>query len=42
MKEYEIKYNEWINNPVIDDESKKELRGIEGNEKKLRIDFIKI
>ena len=31
MKEYEIKNNEWINNPVIDDESKMDLRGIEGN-----------
>ena len=23
MKEYEVKYNEWLNNPVIDEESKK-------------------
>ena len=41
MKEYEIKYNEWINNPVIDDESKKELRGIEGNEKEIEDRFYK-
>ena len=41
MKEYEIKYNEWINNPVIDDESKKELREIEGNEKEIEDRFYK-
>ena len=41
MKEYEIKYNEWINNPVIDDESKKELRGIEGNKKEIEDRFYK-
>ena len=32
MKEYEIKYNEWLNNPVIDEESKKELLEIKDNE----------
>ena len=41
MKEYEIKYNEWINNPVIDDESKKELRAIEGNEEEIEDRFYK-
>ena len=41
MKEYEIKYNEWINNPVIDDESKKELRGNEDNEKEIEDRFYK-
>ena len=32
MKEYEIKYNEWLNNPVIDEESKKELLAIKDDE----------
>ena len=41
MKEYEIKYNEWLNNPIIDEESKKELREIQGNEKEIEDRFYK-
>lgn len=32
MKEYEIKYQEWLENPVIDEESKKELLNIKDDE----------
>ena len=41
MEEYKIKYNEWLNNPVIDEESKKELRDLEGNEKEIEDRFYK-
>ena len=32
MKNYEERYNEWLNNPVIDEESKKELLSLKGND----------
>lgn len=41
MKEYEVKYNEWLNNPVIDEESKKELLEIRGNETEIEDRFYK-
>lgn len=41
MKEYEIKYKEWLNNPIIDEESKKELREIAGNEEEIEDRFYK-
>ena len=41
MGDYKEKYNEWLNNPVIDDESKKELRRIEGDEKEIEDRFYK-
>ena len=41
MKEYEVKYNEWINNPLIDEESKKELLEIKGNEAEIEDRFYK-
>ena len=30
MKNYEIKYNEWLNNPIFDKETKEELESIKG------------
>ena len=41
MKEYEIKYNEWLNNPIIDEETKKELESIKGNEDEIEDRFYK-
>ena len=41
MKDYEIKYNEWLNDTFIDDETKKELKTIEGNEKEIEDRFYK-
>ena len=39
MKEYEIKYNEWLNNPIIDEKSKEELKSIKDNEKEIEDRF---
>ena len=41
MKEYEIRYNEWLNSKVIDEESKKELESIKGNEQEIEDRFYK-
>lgn len=41
MEEYKIKYNTWLNDPVISEEDKQDLRSIQNDEKKLRTDFIK-
>ena len=41
MKEYEIKYNEWLNNPIIDEKSKEELKSIKDNEKEIEDRFYK-
>ena len=41
MKEYEIKYNEWLNNPIFDEETKKELESIKGNEAEIEDRFYK-
>ena len=41
MKEYEIKYNEWLNNPIFDEETKKELESIKGNEEEIEDRFYK-
>lgn len=41
MKEYEIKYNEWLNNPVFDEKSRKELEGIKGNDAEIEDRFYK-
>ena len=41
MKEYEVKYNEWLNNPVIDEKSKNELLEIKGNEAEIEDRFYK-
>ena len=38
---YLEKYNEWLNNPIFDEETKKELRSIEGNEKEIEDRFYK-
>ena len=41
MKEYEVKYNEWLNNPIIDEESKNELKKIKDDEKEIEDRFYK-
>ncbi len=41
MEEYLKKYNEWINNPSFDEETKKELKQIEGNIKEIEDRFYK-
>ena len=41
MKEYEIRYNEWLNSKVIDKESKKELESIKQNEQEIEDRFYK-
>ncbi len=41
MKDYEVKYNEWLNNPVFDEETKKELESIKGNEAEIEDRFYK-
>lgn len=41
MEEYKIKYNAWLNDPAISEEDKQDLRNIQNDEKKLKIDFIK-
>ena len=39
--EYKEKYNAWINDPVIDEETKEELKSIEGNEAEIEDRFYK-
>lgn len=41
MKKYMEKYEEWLNNPVIDEESKKELLSIKENEAEIEDRFYK-
>ena len=41
MEEFEIKYNEWLNNPIIDEESKNELKKIKDDEKEIEDRFYK-
>ena len=41
MKEFEVKYNEWLNNPIIDEESKNELKKIKDDEKEIEDRFYK-
>ncbi len=41
MKEYKIRYNEWLNSKVIDKESKKKLESIKQNEQEIEDRFYK-
>ena len=41
MKEYEIKYNEWLNNSAFDEKSRKELEQIKGNDSEIEDRFYK-
>ncbi len=41
MKEYLEKYQEWLNNPVFDEDTKKELESIKDNEKEIEDRFYK-
>ena len=36
MEEYRKKYEEWKQNPFFDEETKKELESIEGNEEEIK------
>ena len=40
MEEYKKKYEEWLNNPCFDEETKKELESIKDNEKENMIKFL--
>ena len=41
MEEYRKKYEEWKQNPFFDEETKKELKSIEGNEEEIKDRFYK-
>ena len=41
MEEYKKKYEEWLNNPCFDEETKKELESIKDNEKEIEDRFYK-
>ena len=41
MEEYLKRYEEWINNPVFDEETRKELYQIKGNDKEIEDRFYK-
>ncbi len=41
MEEYLKRYEEWLNNPCFDEETRKELEGIKGNEKEIEDRFYK-
>lgn len=41
MKDYEIKYNEWLNNPLFDANTKQELESIKGNGAEIEDRFYK-
>ena len=41
MEEYKIKYNEWLKDPIIGEESKKELLSIKENEEEIEDRFYK-
>ena len=41
MEEYKKKYEEWLNNPCFDEETKKELESIKNNEKEIEDRFYK-
>ena len=41
MKDYEVKYNEWLNDPAISEEDKEDLRNIKNNEKEIEDRFYK-
>ena len=41
MEEYMQKYNNWINDSVIDEEAKKELKAIAGNDEEIKERFYK-
>ena len=41
MDDYNKKYQEWLNNPNFDEETKEELKSIEGNEEEIKDRFYK-
>ena len=41
MEEYLKKYEQWCNNPIFDDETKKELKEIKGNDNEIKERFYK-
>lgn len=41
MEDYKSKYEEWLNNPVIDEETHKELESIKGNDAEIQDRFYK-
>ena len=41
MEDYMANYQEWVNNPVFDNETKKELENIKTNEEEIKERFYK-
>ena len=41
MEEYKVKYNTWLNDPVISEEDKQDLRSIQNDEKEIEDRFYK-
>ena len=41
MEEYLVKYEKWLNNPCFDENTKKELEAIKGNDKEIEDRFYK-
>ena len=41
MEEYKIKYNAWLNDPAIDEETKNELKSIKDDEAEIQDRFYK-
>ena len=42
MEKYQEEYEEWVNNPIFDEETKKALLEMKGNETEKKIVSIKI
>ena len=40
--EYMKKYEYWLNSEAVDEKDKEELRSLAGNERKSKIDFLRI
>ena len=41
MEEYRVRYEQWLNDPFIDEETKAELRSIADNEMEIKERFFK-
>ena len=41
MEEYLVKYNQWLNDPAFDEETKKELEGIQNDDNEIKERFYK-
>ena len=41
MEDYKVRYQEWLNNPVFDEETKKQLEEIKDNNEEIKDRFYK-